>query len=236
MTKKKHSRPRLSRMARLRYERQRGRQLTTPEGDPVTFILVRYRHAAQDEIYQILKNEADFGLGEDIELDQDGAYSFAWYEIRSAASTTREPIGRRILAQLTLAPMELIVETMSRRRADNCRQRLERLLGDRIQFVDVERKDLDQVLREPGPAQPEEPIELPPEALAEMEEKMLRQWIDASIPALDGMTPREAVETPEGRRKVLALLAHIEERQKRMPPAPGVFSPDYNKAKEMLGL
>ena len=236
MTKKQPSRSRLSRMTRWHQARQRRRRLTTPEGDPVAFIRIRYRHAAQDEICQILEGAADFELTEEGGPNQDGAYDLTWYEVRSDASTTREPIGRRILGQLSLTPAELVVETTSRRRADACRHRLKELLGDRVEFANLERKDLEQMMREPGPAGPLEPVELPPEALAEIEEKMLRQWIDESIPALGGMTPREAVETPEGRQKVLDLLADFEEMRKGMPPAPGFFSPDYSKVKEMLDL
>ena len=36
------------------------------------------------------------------------------------------------------------------------------------------------------------PLILPPDTLAEMEEQMLRQWLDESIPALGGLKP-----TPE---------------------------------------
>ena len=77
---------------------------------------------------------------------------------------------------------------------------------------------------------------LPPGLLAEIEEKMLRQWIDDSIPALGGQTPRQAVKTPEGRRQVLDLIEYIGETQGRGPRPPGMFSPDYRKAKKMLGL
>jgi len=65
---------------------------------------------------------------------------------------------------------------------------------------------------------------------------MLRQWIDESIPALDGLTPREAVKTPEGRQQVLALIEHSVQMQERLPKKPGFFAPDYRKVKEMLGL
>jgi len=36
------------------------------------------------------------------------------------------------------------------------------------------------------------PLILPPDTLAEMEEQMLRQWLDESIPAVGDLTPREA--------------------------------------------
>jgi len=65
---------------------------------------------------------------------------------------------------------------------------------------------------------------------------MLRQWIDESIPALGGLTPREAVKTPQGRQQVLALIEEAEAMQRRIKKEPGVFTPDYRKVKKMLGL
>jgi hypothetical protein len=94
-----------------------------------------------------------------------------------------------------------------------------------------------QALRERKPrAAPQEPVIPPPEVIAEIEEKMLRQWIDDSIPALGGLTPRQAVKTPEGRRQVLELIDHATRMQKTMRRTPGVFAPDYRKVKKMLGL
>ena len=116
-------------------------------------------------------------------------------------------------------------------------QLLEQLLGDRIRLVEIEEEGLDDVFSESEPrSEPEEPFIPPPELIAELEEKMLRQWIDDSIPALGGMTPRDAVKTPKGREEVLELLEYIARRQKMMPKAPGMFAPDYRKVKKMLGL
>jgi hypothetical protein len=115
---------------------------------------------------------------------------------------------------------------------------LEQLLGDRIRLVEIEEEGLDDVFSDNKPSsEPEEPPFIPPpELIAELEEKMLRQWIDDSIPALGGMTPREAVKTPEGREQVLELLEYITGRQQKTPKSPGVFAPDYHKVKKMLGL
>ena len=79
-------------------------------------------------------------------------------------------------------------------------------------------------------------MELSPEAIADLEEQMLRQWINESIPALGGMTPLEAVKTPEGRQMVLDLIDYIKRRQKKHSPPPGMVSPDPDKVKTMLGL
>ena len=96
---------------------------------------------------------------------------------------------------------------MSYLRRDDCCQRLEQLLGDRIHLVGMGEKDVSHALSESKPrAEPEEPIVPPPEVITELEKKMLHQWIDDSIPALGGLTPREAVKTHEGRERVLELI------------------------------
>jgi hypothetical protein len=65
---------------------------------------------------------------------------------------------------------------------------------------------------------------------------MIRQWLEESIPALGGLTPREAVRTAKGRKLLVALFEYIERQQEEHPPPPGMFSPDYRKAKKMLGM
>ena len=236
MSKKRRKRHDRSRKARSRRPAG-GIQLVTPEGDALVFTNAHYQHAALEEIRQILKQADDFGLDDDLEPELDGSLHFAWFEILPEARTLHAPIGRRVLATLTLTPTTLEVEAMSQQRLDNCCQRLEQLLGDRIHLAGTEAKSVGQALRESKPrAEPKEPVMPPPEVIAEIEEKMLRQWIDDSIPALGGLTPREAVKTPEGRRRVLELIDEAGRMQKRMKKVPGMFAPDYRKVKKMLGL
>jgi hypothetical protein len=214
-----------------------GIRLTTPEGDEVVLASAHYRHAALEDILSILRQAVDFGLEDDLEPDPDGTFHFPWCETRPDAPAPFAPIGRRVLANLTLTPTALEVEAPSQRRLDDCRQRLEELLGERIQLVKAKVRDVDQALRKrKSKAEPEEPFIPPPELVAEIEEQMLRQWIDDSIPALGGLTPREAVKTPEGRRQVLELIEYSVQMQKRMKQTPGMFAPDYRKVKKMLGL
>jgi hypothetical protein len=97
-------------------------------------------------------------------------------------------------------------------------------------------KTPEQALREPPPPAEQEPFVPPPEMIAELEDRMIRQWLDESIPALGGLTPREAVKTPEGRQLLLDLFDYLARDQERKEMPPGMFSPDYAKAKEILGL
>lgn len=212
-------------------------RLTTPEGDEIVLATACYRHTALEDILSILRQADDFGLDDDVEPEPDGTVRFPWYETRPDAPPQFAPIGRRVLAHLTLAPTTLEVEAPSKRRLADCRQRLKQLLKKRIRFVEIEVQDVDEALRERESwAEPQEPFIPPPEFVAEIEETMLRQWIDESIPALGGLTPREAVKTPEGRQQVLALIEDSVEMQERMARTPGMFSPDYRKVKKMLGL
>ncbi|MEA3339749.1 MAG: hypothetical protein U9R15_07270, partial [Chloroflexota bacterium] len=153
-----------------------------------------------EDILQILQQTDEFQADdEDGEPEPDGSFHFARFETRPGARSTI--IGQRVLAHLIVTATTLKVDTMSRQRLDDCCQLLEKLLGDRIRLVDIEEEGLDDALGESKPrSKPEEPFIPPPELIAELEEKMLRQWIDDSIPALGGMTPREAVKTPQGRK------------------------------------
>ena len=221
-----------------------GPTLVTPEGDPLVFARARYRladtpggqQAAAEEIAQILSHALDFDAGEEAEPEPGGAWQFPWYETASKAAPLAEPMQRRILAMVTLTADALEVETMSQQRMARCRRRLEDLLGARIHLVETTAQTAAEALAEPPPEDEPEPLVLPPEVIAEMEDRMLRQWLEESIPALDGMTPRAAARTPEGREMLEDLLAYIERQQARVRRAPGMFSPDYRKAKKMLGL
>ncbi len=210
--------------------------LVTPEGDPLLLCSALYRHTGMREAQQILALADDFDLGDTPEPGPDGVLQFGWYEAGPGTRPLPVPLGRRVLATLTLTPDTIEVETMSAQRLMRCRRRLKRLLGDRIHLLRTQTRSVEQALAQEPPADAPEPLILPPEAIADLEERMLRQWVDESIPALDGMTPRQAVQTPEGRQRVLDLLDYIERQQASHPPPPGMFSPDYRQVIKMLGL
>ena len=207
--------------------------LVTPEGDTLLVVRNHYRHNNLAKIRQILTEANDFGLEADDEAEADGELYFPWFEPGPRKPKTPALFSRRILAHLTLTPDTLTVETMSRPRMEACDKRLAQLLGEYIRFIKQETESLEKAAQKSEPA---EPVELPPELIAKLEEQMLQQWLDESIPALGGLTPRQAVKTPAGRQQVLELLEYVEQRQQSINHAPGSFSPDYSKVKKMLGL
>ncbi|TEU15898.1 MAG: hypothetical protein E3J21_12050, partial [Anaerolineales bacterium] len=79
-----------------------GIQLVTPEGDALVLTNAHYQHTAPDEIRQILKQAGDFSIDDDLEPEPDGSLHFAWFEARPGTRSLHAPIGRRVLANLTL--------------------------------------------------------------------------------------------------------------------------------------
>ncbi len=59
-------------------------------------------------------------------------------------------------------------------------------------------------------------------------------WLDQSIPALEGLTPREAVKTEDGLELLEALLADYDFKNREMPDNP--MQPDTAALRRELGL
>ena len=81
---------------------------------------------------------------------------------------------------------------------------------------------------------------LPPEALAEAIEKVLRRtyanWSDEPIQALGGKTPRQAIATATGRERVRGLLRSYEAGEKVQAAQQGRREISYGFLWEALGL
>ena len=112
----------------------------------------------------------------------------------------------------------------TRARADALRARVERACGKQIQYRAREHADPTSdavVLRPPGPAPA---TSVPEEALLEYKRRHYADWSDHPLPALNGMTPREAVRTAGGRAAVDNLLKEMENQEQRVPGAAFDFS------------
>jgi len=210
--------------------------LVTPEGDPLILCEASFAHNDMRGIARILGQAADFGQEEPSDLGPDMIYGFAWYGTGPYAGPMTGLGGQRIIAGIELAPVLLQVRTMSEPRLAACRARLEELLGDRIVWLRAETKSPVQALLDSPPDDQPELPELPPKVIAELNERMLRQWLDESIPALGGKTPREAVQTPEGRLELADLVSYIQDQQAARPQGGPWFSPDYSQVWDLLGV
>jgi hypothetical protein len=127
------------------------------------------------------------------------------------------------IGRATLEGSALRLESNSVERADRLRKLVEERLGSLVTFRVREHTDPAALLQAGGPprARAEAPS-IPPEvveAVKALEAEHHRRWLDESIPALGGLTPREAAKRKGGPRKGLELLlAEIEHAEATRPP------------------
>ena len=133
--------------------------------------------------------------------------------------------GGRVLhlARIEVHDRDLFVETNSERRADVAAVLLEGFLGELVTYVSRSERDYDDGGRaRPDSVEREEPDLAPEEVnrlILEHKTSHYATWPDTPLPALGGMTPREAAK--DKRRKVYReldlVLREIESGESRQP-------------------
>jgi hypothetical protein len=150
----------------------------------------------------------------------------------------------RSLGDITLWVNRLELECMSRERLEVGKVLLEEVLGDLVRHKRDRIKPFKVEARTPL-GSPSAPQRSPPRLLPDAEERAFRQdmmerttqeWLDAPIPALNNLTPRQAAQTPEGRAEVLERLKLSEyfEDERRARGEPPLI--DLARIRRELGL
>ena len=201
-------------------------QLRTTEGE--VLVECRAELACEDPVATAK------ALDEIYESDQPGV----WTEMHPVAED--ESILR---ATLRLEGGRLSVETMSEERMDRVLAvlidavggvRLETDERSRIDLRDAE--SLSALLHgAAGPTLPSEPargIEPDPTVIEAICERLERRWCDENIPALGGVTPRQAAADPSRREALERLL--LEFSRERTPPGAIAMRPE--RLRTMLGI
>jgi len=160
--------------------------------------------------------EAALANHRELERQDDGRY--AWLE---PAGDGGDKGFRRGFGTFVLAKGRVVLETMSRRRAERGRALLEAAAGPAVAYRAtssesvqraLERRRAQPAARDRRRARPEN--EVPPEVAAEVlqgfYERHYRGWLDEPLPALAGRTPREAAGLKSARPGLIALLKDME--------------------------
>jgi hypothetical protein len=123
---------------------------------------------------------------------------------------------QRILGDVECDKGMLTLTTFSSTRAARARTRLEEILGP-LTVRSEEHRELDPDDRRPHDTPPPELIDISevPELQSWLREQD-REWLDTSVPALDGRTPREAAADRRLRPRLRDLLIGIENREARL--------------------
>ncbi len=147
------------------------------------------------------------------------------------------------LGTITVTSELLVAEVNSERRARRARKEIERRLKNKVLFLRQETLSVEALLREQGggdrsalPNPEHEALQRQPEVrarLREMNSRHWQAWLDQPVPALGGLSPRAAAGSPLGRERLEALLADIEDRNRRQEPDQCV---DIRGLRRELGL
>ena len=176
-------------------------QFQNTDGDPLEMQRASFRVTNPRALVKALDRRGD------VSIDEPGA-SWSWFRKGGPMPGLG---GETHLGRFELLGDSLLLEVNSARRLSQARRWVEKLPGvsfERSTPIDLDALPLDDRL--PGP--PPEP--LPPEVRAQIEKMALeqsRRWLDESVPALGGLTPRSACATESGRRQVARLI-------RSMPP------------------
>ena len=180
--------------------------LTTIEGDPLTTNTIVFEVPAAGEALATLLSQPDFEPGPFVAAN--------WFEDSAG--------HRRLLGDVVCDTGTLTMTTMSRPRAERLHRRLEEILGP-LTVIREEHRDFDpaDTLPRTDESNDENRDDDTAEALASWLRDQDRQWLDISVPALDGRTPREAARDRRLRPRLRELLIEIENQQARLTPGAG---------------
>jgi hypothetical protein len=156
-----------------------------------------------------------------------------------------ESWSNTIVGHLEIKGRRLVAEVNSARRAEEFKNLVEERLGGEARLRADRIQSIEKMLAEHNRAGPENSVrEAESAAIAELPEVQARMqqvmaehfehWVSDKIPALDGLTPLEAVRDPDGREKVMALLTEAERNARRMKPP--VDPATLRRVRERLGL
>ena len=121
----------------------------------------------------------------------------------------------RLLGTIILEPDRLVLEVQGQERLAIGKEIIENVLSGLIKHRIDAVRSLESIMRgqpKKKEEKPEEeiPLEVRQALLKDMYDNHYREWLDSSLPALGGKTPRKAIKTKEGRRQVEDLCAVME--------------------------
>ena len=187
------------------------------DGDPLVLTTDDYELLApHDDVSRRLES---FDGTEEPERDGDETV----FVVTKAGNAQHPEWDNTVIGRIVLTPTRLRTETNSTRRADGLRAALEMQLRGAVRFrlrSEANTKSLiEQARASAGPLKRPARDPMPPEAIAVVRafrQQHMTAWLDDSIPALGGLTPREAAKSPRTRLQLEVLLKEIERSEARL--------------------
>jgi hypothetical protein len=119
------------------------------------------------------------------------------------------------------------------------KKRLREILGEEIRHLADTFEDMEKRMKRKSKEKPLAENEALQEKffplLSRRMDEWAHRWVEESIPALGGLTPREAVKTPEGRARVEELLKDFENMEEKKKKEGQAYL-DIQVIRQRLGL
>ncbi|RJF88593.1 hypothetical protein D3874_17640 [Oleomonas cavernae] len=213
-------------------------QLSNTDGDPLEFTIVRFPLAEGVSVVEIGDRLDDLPG-----LQPAGDQIWDWFDVGPVPSPAIQGVrylslndsGATLHGSIELTGQTLTLRVNSIRRSDAGRLMLEQalpgLLGQAVTAPDV-----------PDPASPGRPVTtgLSPEAEREIIWQTLdahyRSVMDQPVAMIGNEAPREAVQTAEGRERVVAWLKYLENQSAAHPKGEPLADYDFTWLWQELGL
>ena len=170
-----------------------------------------------------------------LERQEDGRY--LWFEDVGRAGPSKRT--RRGLGTIAIERGRLVLETLSKPRAQRGRRLLEEAAGQTIVFKATRYESVDRAMERGRAASPAPEVDVPPDVQAHVVggflERHYETWPDIPLPALGNRTPRAAAKLKSARPRLIALLKEMEVRSARDRRA-GRPAYDFTRMWTELGL
>jgi len=226
-------------------------RLHNTDGDPVVFHTLTFQIESAEAAFEALAPLAVGRSRESLlnraERDADGklcSVEFDWLKKGNRQFTTWD---NTILGNVRISKHSLIAEVNSQQRATRLRREIEKRLGPLATHQSTVSQTPEEMLknapkRKTSRAKLEdaevEELLCDPEVRKRVQESLQKEteaWVHRKIPVLGGRTPLQAVQDPDGREIVEALLLQFERRAGE-GAFPGGIRPDIDAVRRLLNL
>ena len=123
-----------------------------------------------------------------------------------------------VIATFRLSKKKMIIETNSKKRMQRIKRKFMREMDNWAKNWIFEVKEIEEAMsnykESSQDAEKEIPQEIADEIIKEKLGDYYKKWLDMQIPALDGITPRQASKKPEMRKKLINLLKYMENKNR----------------------
>jgi hypothetical protein len=225
----------------------------TPEGHSLIISKAHFNIRGFDRVLDILYEEKDFEL-DDLHPHKNAKFSWLkkgesreWEVVKPEKGIILDSrfmhesgkLSWDILGNIMIDRQSLTLECISKERLKKGTQRLNDLLKGHIDHKVDTFEDMEVAIErnrgERHHDEEEEPDSYAQYMMESMMHQKFREWVDERIPALDGMTPREAIRSEDGRDKIVEIIKGMENSEERKKMK-GMSCMDISFIREELGL